>query len=352
MARLGGTAMFSARFREAAGRALLLPRRRPGQRAPLWQQRKRAADLLAVAARFGSFPIVLEAYRECLRDVFDLPALVDLLTKVRSRTVRVATVDARTSSPFAASLLFGYVANYMYDGDAPLAERRAHALSVDQTELAALIGEGELRTLVDVEALATIETDLQQTSPRLHVKSTDGVHDLLLRLGDLSAAEIDARALPGVAGAAARDAGRRPARRADPTRRRDAAHRRRRRRALPRRPRHATAAGAAGVAARAVARRHRRSRAPLRAHARPVHGAGRRGALRPRRVASWTPRCSGWRPPDASSRASSGPAAMAASGATRTCCARCAGARSRRCARTSSRSSPRCSAASSPRGTA
>ncbi len=202
VARLGGTAMFSARFREAAGRALLLPRRRPGQRAPLWQQRKRAADLLAVAARFGSFPIVLEAYRECLRDVFDLPALVDLLTKVRSRTVRVATVDARTSSPFAASLLFGYVANYMYDGDAPLAERRAHALSVDQTELAALIGEGELRTLVDVEALATIETDLQQTSPRLHVKSTDGVHDLLLRLGDLSAAEIEARALPGVAGAA------------------------------------------------------------------------------------------------------------------------------------------------------
>ncbi len=202
VARLGGTAMFSARFREAAGRALLLPRRRPGQRAPLWQQRKRAADLLAVAARFGSFPIVLEAYRECLRDVFDLPALVDLLTKVRSRTVRVATVDARTSSPFAASLLFGYVANYMYDGDAPLAERRAHALSVDQTELAALIGEGELRTLVDVDALATIEDDLQQTSPRLHVKSTDGVHDLLLRLGDLSAGEIEARALPGVAGPA------------------------------------------------------------------------------------------------------------------------------------------------------
>jgi len=202
VARLGGTAMFSARFREAAGRALLLPRRRPGQRAPLWQQRKRAADLLAVAARFGSFPIVLEAYRECLRDVFDLPALVDLLTKVRSRAVRVATVDARTSSPFAASLLFGYVANYMYDGDAPLAERRAHALSIDQTELAALIGEGELRTLVDVDALAAIETDLQQTSERLHVKSTDGVHDLLLRLGDLTAAEIDERAVAGVAGPA------------------------------------------------------------------------------------------------------------------------------------------------------
>ena len=202
VARLGGTAMFSARFREAAGRALLLPRRRPGQRAPLWQQRKRAADLLAVAARFGSFPIVLEAYRECLRDVFDLPALVDLLTRIRSRAVKVTTVDARTSSPFAASLLFGYVANYMYDGDAPLAERRAHALSVDQTELAALIGEGELRTLVDVAALTAIETDLQQLAVRFHARSVDGIHDLLLRLGDLSAAEIDSRALPGVTAAA------------------------------------------------------------------------------------------------------------------------------------------------------
>ncbi len=202
VARLGGTAMFAARFREAAGRALLLPRRRPGQRAPLWQQRKRAADLLAVAARFGSFPIVLESYRECLRDVFDLPALVDLLTKVRSRTVRVVTAEPRTPSPFGASLLFGYVANYLYDGDAPLAERRAHALSVDQAELAALIGEGELRSLVDVEALAAIETDLQQLDARFHARSTDGVHDLLLRLGDLSAAEIDRRAVPGVAATA------------------------------------------------------------------------------------------------------------------------------------------------------
>ncbi len=202
VARLGGTALFAARFREAAGRALLLPRRRPGQRAPLWQQRKRAADLLAVAARFGSFPIVLESYRECLRDVFDLPALVDLLTKVRSRAVRVATVDARTSSPFAASLLFGYVANYMYDGDAPLAERRAQALSVDQAELADLIGEGELRTLVDVEALAAIEADLQHLDARFHARSIDGVHDLLLRLGDLSPAEIDRRAVPDVAAGA------------------------------------------------------------------------------------------------------------------------------------------------------
>ncbi len=200
--QLGSTAMFAARFREAAGRALLLPKRRPGARAPLWQQRKRAADLLAVAARFGSFPIILEAYRECLRDVFDLPALVDLLTKVRSRTVRVHTVDVQKSSPFAASLLFGYVANYLYDGDAPLAERRAHALSVDQAQLAELIGEGELRTLVDPEALAALERDAQQLPEKYHARSTDAVHDLLLRLGDLSIAEIEARSAPGVAAAA------------------------------------------------------------------------------------------------------------------------------------------------------
>jgi ATP-dependent Lhr-like helicase len=197
--QLGSTAMFAARFREAAGRALLLPRRRPGARAPLWQQRKRAADLLAVAARFGSFPMILETYRECLRDVFDLPALVDLLTRVRSRSVRVHTVDVQRSSPFAASLLFGYVANYLYDGDAPLAERRAHALSVDQAQLADLIGEGELRSLVDPDALAALERDAQQLPERFHARSTDAVHDLLLRLGDLSAAEVAARSAPGVA---------------------------------------------------------------------------------------------------------------------------------------------------------
>jgi ATP-dependent Lhr-like helicase len=202
VARLGGTALFSARFREAAGRALLLPRRRPGQRAPLWQQRKRASDLLAVAARFGSFPMVLEAYRECLRDVFDLPALVELLGRVRSRAVRVATVDTRTASPFARSLLFGFVATYLYDGDAPLAERRAQALAVDQTELAALIGEGELRTLLDPQALADLAQMLQHLDERQQARSADAVHDLLLRLGDLSADEIAARAAPGVAAAA------------------------------------------------------------------------------------------------------------------------------------------------------
>ena len=196
--QLGSTALFSARFREAAGRALLLPRRRPGQRAPLWQQRKRAADLLAVAARYGSFPMILETYRECLRDIFDLPALTDILTRIRSRALRVAIVEVAKPSPFAASLLFGYVANYIYDGDAPLAERRAHALSVDQSQLRELIGDAELRDLLDARAIEALEADLQHLPERFHARSADAVHDLLLRLGDLSPVEVEARSAPGL----------------------------------------------------------------------------------------------------------------------------------------------------------
>ena len=148
--QLGSTSLFAARFRETAARALLLPRRRPGMRTPLWQQRKRASDLLAVASRFGSFPALLETYREVLRDHFDMPALVDMLAShVEARTLRVATIDSTTPSPFAASLLFSYVANYIYDGDAPLAERRAQALSVDQAQLRELLGDAELRELLD-----------------------------------------------------------------------------------------------------------------------------------------------------------------------------------------------------------
>jgi ATP-dependent Lhr-like helicase len=193
--QLGGTAMFAAKFREAAGRALLLPKRRPGGRSPLWQQRKRAADLLSVASRYGSFPMLLEAYRECLRDVFDIPALVETLRKMERREIRAVTVDSTLASPFAASLLFGYVANYLYDGDAPLAERRAQALSIDQAQLRELLGEAELRDLLDADAIADVEAALQQRLEDRRARTIDGVHDLLLRLGDLSADEIAARSI-------------------------------------------------------------------------------------------------------------------------------------------------------------
>ncbi len=191
--QLGSTSLFAAKFRENAGRSLLLPRRRPGMRAPLWQQRKRAADLLAVASRFGSFPILLETYRECLRDFFDMPALVSTLADVRSRTLRVVTVDSERPSPFAASLLFSYVASFLYDGDAPLAERRAQALAVDQTQLRELIGDAELRELLDLESMDAVERQLQRLDEKFRAKSEDGVHDLLLSIGDLSQKEIDER---------------------------------------------------------------------------------------------------------------------------------------------------------------
>ncbi|HUL78031.1 MAG TPA: DEAD/DEAH box helicase [Vicinamibacteria bacterium] len=204
---LGGTSLFAARFREAAARALLLPRRKPGHRTPLWMQRKRAHDLLQVAARYPSFPIVLEAYRECLRDVFDLPGLVDLAHRVRRREIRLVTVDTQSPSPFSSSLLFGYVANYLYEGDAPLAERRAQALAVDQAQLRELLGEAELRELVDRRALAGLEIALQCLDDPRQATGPERLHDLLLRLGDLSRDEVAARVQPGPGGDAAACAG-------------------------------------------------------------------------------------------------------------------------------------------------
>jgi ATP-dependent helicase Lhr and Lhr-like helicase len=193
LGELGGTALFASHFREAAGRALLLPRRRPGLRSPLWMQRKRAHDLLSVASRYGSFPIILEAYREVLQDVFDLPGFVDLARKVQRRELRLVTVDTAAPSPFAASLLFGYVANFLYEGDAPLAERRAQALSVDQAQLRELLGEAELRELLDPEALADVEASRQGLQSTQRLKSPDRLHDLLLRIGDLSLDELGLR---------------------------------------------------------------------------------------------------------------------------------------------------------------
>jgi len=191
--QLGSTALFAGRFREAAGRALLLPRRRADGRAPLWQQRKRAYDLLSVASRYPAFPMLLEAYRECLRDVFDMPALIETLRAIEQRQIRVHVVDTRTPSPFAASLLFSYVANFLYDGDAPLAERRAQALTIDQDQLRELLGEADLRELLDADAMAEIEEQQQCLIDPFRARSADGLHDLLLRLGDLTRAEIALR---------------------------------------------------------------------------------------------------------------------------------------------------------------
>jgi ATP-dependent Lhr-like helicase len=188
--QLGASSLFAARFREIAGRALLLPRRRPGRRAPLWLQRKRASDLLAVASRFGSFPMVLETYRECLQDFFDVPALIETLQLIATRAVEVHVVDSATPSPFAAALLFGYVANYIYDGDAPLPERRAQALAIDQSQLRELLGTAELRGLLDAAAIAGVERELQHLDPQRHVTSSDALHDLLLRIGDLALHEM------------------------------------------------------------------------------------------------------------------------------------------------------------------
>jgi ATP-dependent Lhr-like helicase len=187
------SALFASTFREAAGRALLLPRRRPGQRAPLWQQRKRAADLLKVAGRFGSFPIVLETFREILQDRFDMPALEETLRDIRDGAIEVRTVTRQFPSPFAAALLFHYVANFMYEGDAPIAERRAQALTVDPAHLRELLGDGELRELLDPEILREYERYLQHLSPDRSVRHADGLHDLLLRIGDLRTDEIAAR---------------------------------------------------------------------------------------------------------------------------------------------------------------
>ncbi|MDX6504664.1 MAG: ATP-dependent helicase Lhr and Lhr-like helicase, partial [Gaiellaceae bacterium] len=184
VAEVGQSALFGARFRENAARALLIPRRRPGQRTPLWQQRLKAQNLLQVARRYPAFPIVLETYRECLQDVFDLPALTGILRRLQTRELDLVEVETATASPFASSLLFDYVANYMYEDDTPAAERRAQALSLDRDLLRELLGQEELRELLDPEALHQVETELWRT-PR----SPDELHDLLRLRGDLRAGE-------------------------------------------------------------------------------------------------------------------------------------------------------------------
>ncbi len=194
---VGGSALFASRFRECAARALLLPRRDPGRRSPLWQQRQRSAQLLQVASQYPAFPIVLEAVRECLQDVYDLPALVTLLGRVQRREVTVVDVSTTSPSPFARSLLFGYVAQFVYEGDSPIAERRAAALSLDQGLLAELLGRAELRELLDPEVLAEVEAELQWLAPDRRARDAEAVADLLRLVGPLSATEIGARAVEG-----------------------------------------------------------------------------------------------------------------------------------------------------------
>jgi ATP-dependent Lhr-like helicase len=189
---LGGSALFASHFRENAARALLLPRRRGDARTPLWQMRQRASDLMAVASRYGSFPILLETYRECLQDVFDLPALQDVLRGIQQRHIRVTSIETAAASPFARSLLFDYIAEFMYEGDAPLAERRAQALTLDRERLRELLGQEELRELLDPTALADLELELQFLGER-RVRTRDQLHDLLRRVGDLSASDVAAR---------------------------------------------------------------------------------------------------------------------------------------------------------------
>ena len=191
--QVGGSALFASRFRECAARALLLPRRNPGKRAPLWQQRQRSAQLLDVARKYPSFPILLETVRECLQDVYDLPALEEILGQVGRRQIRIVEVETPSPSPFANSLLFNYVGAFMYEGDSPLAERRAQALSLDSALLAELLGRVELRELLDHNVIETTELELQRLAPDRRAKDIEGVADLLRILGPLTADEVALR---------------------------------------------------------------------------------------------------------------------------------------------------------------
>jgi ATP-dependent Lhr-like helicase len=184
---LAGSALFGARFRENAARALLIPRRRPGERTPLWQQRLKAQSLLQVARKYGSFPVILETYRECLQDVFDLPALKTILRGLKTRELDLVDVESQSASPFSSSLLFDYIATYMYEDDTPPAERRAQALSLDRDLLRELLGQEELRELIDPGALEDVEAQL-----RGRARNADELHDVLRLRGDLREGEYDA----------------------------------------------------------------------------------------------------------------------------------------------------------------
>ncbi len=271
-AELGGSALFGARFRENAARALLIPRAYPGRRTPLWQQRLKAQNLLEVARRYDDFPIVLETYRECLKDVLDVPGLQELLRGLSTREISLVEVETQTASPFASSLLFDYVATYMYEGDTPSAERRAAALSLDRDLLRELLGQEELRELIDPRALQRVEDDLQHRSEMTRATGRDGLHDVLRHVGDLDARGDRRACLRGRRGRhAAAGAGARTARHPCPDRRAGALHRCRRGGPVPRRARRRPARRATRRVPRRRPRRAQPARRALRTHARPVH---------------------------------------------------------------------------------
>ena len=185
---VGGSALFASRFRECAARALLMPRRNPGRRTPLWQQRQRSAQLLEVARRYPTFPIILETLREVLQDVYDVPALLRIAGAIGERRIRLIETEPAQPSPFARDLLFGYVGAFMYEGDSPLAERRAAALSVDPALLSELLGKVEMRELLDPDVIAQFEREAQRLDPERRARGLEGVADLLRMLGPLDAA--------------------------------------------------------------------------------------------------------------------------------------------------------------------
>ncbi len=310
---LASSALFGARFRENAARALLIPRAYPGKRTPLWQQRLKAQSLLEVAKDFPRFPIVLETYRECLRDVLDLPSLESLLRDLSTRRISLVEVETPTASPFASSLLFDYVATYMYEGDTPNAERRAAALSLDRELLRELLGQEELRELIDPEALAEVEDSLQHRAELARAKDRDALQQILRRLGDLTAGRVPAASGGGLLGRLdAGEARARAPRRARSRGRRGALDRLRGRGAVPRR-------------ARACRRRpgsRRRSWPscrtrwwPWSAAMRAPTGRSPPGSSRVATAPIPRPRCASWSGPASWSAGSCSPAAASASGA-------------------------------------
>ena len=315
---IGGSALFASRFRECASRALLLPRPRPGRRAPLWQQRQRSAQLLQIAAEHPTFPIVLEAVRECVKDVYDLPALVALMTSVQERRIRVIEVTPPAASPFARSLLFGYVSEYLYEGDSPLAERRAAALTLDPSLLGELLGQTDLRDLLEPDAIAQVVAQVQHLTEERRARGPEDAVDMLRSLGPLGTVAARLRGVDSDVARGARGAAAGPAHAS-----------RRQRRVGVRRGRSAPARRPGGAHPRGSRRRPpptsggspRRPHLPLQPDTRSLHGRRRRRGTSASRRRWSRIACRSRALPEGSSRAGSCRTPPAHSGATPMSCA-------------------------------